>query len=285
MSLGRELIAGLLTAFFSTFILGGSLILSISEGDVATALNNTSTPTATATPLPTTLPGEPTYTPSVTPLPTNTPTIIPPTTCPAPNGWNQITIGAGETLESLAETYHTSTQELSEANCLLGESLPGGAKLYVPPIPATKTPTKIVTPIIPLVCTPRYGWVSYLVKSGDTLFKIASAHGITVAQLQQANCLNTSTIYAGQQLLVPYAIATLTNTATPTPTATAAPPTATKISTATATTVPPTATNTTAPPSPTASASPLPTASPTPTTVPPTATNTPVPTLTSSPGP
>lgn len=278
MNLGRELLTGLLTAFFSTFILGGSLILSISEGDVATALGNTATPTATATPLPTTLPGEPTYTPSVTPLPTQTPTIIPPTTCPAPNGWNQITVGAGETLESLAETYHASTQELSEANCLLGESLPGGAKLYVPPIPATKTPTKIATPYIPPVCTPRYGWVAYLVKPGDTLFKIASAHGITVAQLQQANCLNTSTIYAGQQLLVPYAIATLTNTATPTPTATLAPPTATNLSTATATSAPPTATITTAPPSPTASPS------PTPTTIPPTATNTPVPMLTLSPG-
>ena len=43
----------------------------------------------------------------------------------------------------------------------------------------------------------------YIVQTGDTLWIISQKLGITVALLQQANGLNTTTIYAGQKLTIP----------------------------------------------------------------------------------
>ncbi|ADY26805.1 NLP/P60 protein [Deinococcus proteolyticus MRP] len=43
---------------------------------------------------------------------------------------------------------------------------------------------------------------SYTVKAGDTLYKIAQAHGMGTQQLMQANGLNSTTIEIGQRLQV-----------------------------------------------------------------------------------
>ena len=43
----------------------------------------------------------------------------------------------------------------------------------------------------------------YVVKSGDTLTKIARAHGVTVGQLREANDLRVSRINVGQKLKIP----------------------------------------------------------------------------------
>ena len=54
-------------------------------------------------------------------------------------------------------------------------------------------------------CTPPVDWVIYTVRSGDTLAGIAISHGITVAEIVDANCLDeTAVIYIGQQLYVPF---------------------------------------------------------------------------------
>lgn len=44
---------------------------------------------------------------------------------------------------------------------------------------------------------------SYQVQNGDTLYKIAGKHDITVEELKQANQLTSSTIHAGQILQIP----------------------------------------------------------------------------------
>ncbi|OCS82636.1 3D domain-containing protein [Caryophanon tenue] len=46
---------------------------------------------------------------------------------------------------------------------------------------------------------------TYTVTEGDSLFKIAQKHGITVAKLKTTNNLKSNTIQAGQQLVVPTA--------------------------------------------------------------------------------
>lgn len=43
----------------------------------------------------------------------------------------------------------------------------------------------------------------YVVKAGDSLWKIATQHGISVSELQSANKLTTSLIHPGDRLLVP----------------------------------------------------------------------------------
>lgn len=54
------------------------------------------------------------------------------------------------------------------------------------------------------VCTVRVDWPLYAVKSGDTLFRIASRAGATVDDLVHANCLaDPDRLFSGQRLRVP----------------------------------------------------------------------------------
>ncbi len=102
---------------------------------------------------------------------------------------------------------------------MLAEGLITGSYLYVPslptltPVPARPTAT---------ICRPPYGWVTYLVRPGDTLGRVAALVGMTPASLAAANCLGSSNIYSGQTLAVPYLPAPIYPTATystwPTPT-------------------------------------------------------------------
>jgi LysM repeat protein len=64
-------------------------------------------------------------------------------------------------------------------------------------IPTTTSPTQEE-------CVPPPGWVIYTVRTGDTLYGLSLALGISVNELETANCLtNPSLIYVGQQLYVP----------------------------------------------------------------------------------
>lgn len=118
----------------------------------------------------------------------------------------------------------------------------------------TPSPTRMATAV---PCGPPAGWVTYVVRPGETLFRIALRYGLGTNVLQRANCLGTTSIYAGQVLYVPYVAPQ--STATEPPTATMVPATATSESAS----------------EPPATAEPLPTATPVPPTatdVPPTAT-------------
>jgi hypothetical protein len=230
----RQVVLGVLAALFSSVILLGSLTLSLAEGGKLVALipSRTSTlaPTPTDSPTPpppppTTRPGEPTYTPSPTPLPTATPTDSPTPTllptaanCPQPDNWKSILVPLGATLYSLAEAYEVTPQLMADKNCMLlttGE-LPAGATIYVPR--RSPTPTK-------LACGPYRGWVhGYVIKPGDTLSRLSQIFGVSINQLQVANCLgNSVAIQAGQLFWVPF-IPTPVPTRTPARTPTPIPP-------------------------------------------------------------
>jgi LysM repeat protein len=56
-------------------------------------------------------------------------------------------------------------------------------------------------------CGPYLGWIrSYVVQPGDTLFRIATMHGISVEILQRANCKTRTVIYSGERLWVPFVL-------------------------------------------------------------------------------
>ncbi len=158
---------------------------------------------------------------------------------------------------------------------------------------ATVTETPIPTEV---ECNLPDGWISFVVRSGDTLFSLADFLDVDINQLRQVNCLDSDVLAVGQVIFLPdypvTAIATPTRTptwtatiryytATRTPTFT---PTATRTRIPATNTFTPTFTNTPLPtsthtliPSNTA----LPTATRTETLVPtPTPTNTPIPTAT-----
>lgn len=65
--------------------------------------------------------------------------------------------------------------------------------------PSTPTPS---SPLLP-TCQPPAGWTVYIVRPGDTLYRLALRTGVTALTLAEANCLSTLTIYAGQRLYLP----------------------------------------------------------------------------------
>jgi LysM repeat protein len=196
--------------------------------------------------------------PSATPQPTVT-------LCPPPEGWITITVKEGDTLESLAERYGIAPRKLMQANCLGNRNLISGTAFFVPAPTQQAAPTQEATATSqPVTCgSPPAGWVLYTVQPGDTLYHIGLAHGVTVAQLQSANCLASTTIRSGQTLYVPnvptvtvWSTRTATSTEELEPSATFSPePTDTPLPTATPTTQPtdtpfPTDTPTDEPPPP-----------------------------------
>jgi LysM repeat protein len=202
----RQLGVGVVVAIASVILVIGGIFLAMAETFPSAATPTQIPPTfpeSFPTPTATTIGFPPTDTQTVTPvstLPTMTasPTlgVSPmPASCTPPSGWIRITTAAGDTVYSLAQRYKTTAESLNTANCLTAAELPAGVALYVPPVP-----TVTVVP-----CGPPFGWVrNYIVRPGDTLFRIALSYNITYPQLQRANCMGSSTtIYTGQRLWVP----------------------------------------------------------------------------------
>jgi LysM repeat protein len=200
-----QVVGGILIALVSVGLLFGGLSLSLAEGNMKspTAVGITSTQLSTFSP---TFTLESTVTPTLktfvtesdtdTPLPP-TPTATlppPPTNCPPPAGWVAYFIKPGDTLALLSTRYRVSVASLQQANCLSTSELIPGAIIYVPPSP---TQTRIP-------CGAPAGWILSFVQPGDTLFRLSQAFGVTVTQLQNANCMGSSTLLrVGQSIYVP----------------------------------------------------------------------------------
>jgi LysM repeat protein len=208
MKNSRQVFLGILIALASIGLIIGGFSLSLAEANRTINL----LPTFTLTPSnsPTLQPFTPsvnsptpsfTLTSTVTAalLPTLTPTWTPslpppPTNCPPPWGWLPYYVQAGDTLERIAAYYRSNVSELQQANCLLTTELIPGTVIYVPPLP-TQTP---------LPCGRPYGWIVYYVQPGDTLYHLSQAYGVSVSDLQYANCMGNSTLlHVGQKLYVP----------------------------------------------------------------------------------
>ena len=190
----------------SGFIIGAiSLLLVL--GGISLSLTETSGPSSppTPSPIPTTFAvefsspfptqGIPTIAPTQTPLLAASATQAVQASCTIPSGWTPITVGAGEDLNTIAQRYNTTTDELNQKNCLNFVNPAPGTTIYVPAVP-----TKVV-----VQCFPPGSWVKkHVVRAGENLFRIAISYGITYPQLQAGNCMGTSTtIFVGQLLWVP----------------------------------------------------------------------------------
>ncbi len=140
---------------------------------------------------------------------------------PPPAGWVTYTVQPGETLETIAARAGVAVERVLTVNCLPFSQVVANMQIYLPfaaptntvpaPLP-TAPPTATVGP-----CLPPAAWVIYNVRSGDTLFSLGRAYGVTAFQLQVNNCLPSDRIYAGQRLYVPN-VPTITPPATNIPT-------------------------------------------------------------------
>ncbi len=116
-------------------------------------------PPVDITPTPTLSPTSSVYiTPTPTPVYiTPTPTLSP-TPCEPPVDWQIYVVQRGDTLYSLAWLYDTTVDAIVQANCLTSYAIYVGQNLYLPPLPATPTPTVTHTP----TSTPTVTWTPTL---------------------------------------------------------------------------------------------------------------------------
>ena len=106
------------------------------------------------------------------------------TQSPTSNG--TYTVKSGDTLWSIANANDMTVAQLKQKNDLSNDTIYVGQTLNVS---STKSASTTST-----------ASATYTVKSGDSLWQIASANGTTVNQLKALNNLSSDLIYAGQQL-------------------------------------------------------------------------------------
>ena len=100
-----------------------------------------------------------------------------------PTPSNTYTVKSGDSLYSIAKQYGVTVDALKSANGKTSNLLSIGEVLV---IPTTTTSTR-----------------TYTVKSGDSLWKIATNYGVSVNALKQANGLSSDLLSIGQILVIP----------------------------------------------------------------------------------
>lgn len=129
-------------------------------------------------------------------LPAPGPEIAQPVAVPAVAPPQEYTVLKGDSLSTIAKKFPGVTvKQIQDANPTVQPTkLQIGQKLVIPPPSAAPTVTAPATTM---------GEQTYKVKSGDTLTKIATDHGVTVRALRTANNLTTDKIVVGQELKIP----------------------------------------------------------------------------------
>ena len=99
------------------------------------------------------------------------------------------TVKSGDSLWSIAKKYGISVDELKAANNLTSNVLQIGQKLNIPSLSG--------------ITTKPENYINYTVKSGDSLYSIASKNDLTVQELKNYNNLTSNVLQIGQILKIP----------------------------------------------------------------------------------
>ncbi len=108
-----------------------------------------------------------------------------PYTPPKGSESNYYTVKKGDTLYSIARNYGVSVDSLKSLNNLTSNNLTVGMTLMLPTTPDIPTSEEL-----------------YIVKAGDSLYKIANMFNMTVNELKSLNNLTSNNLSIGQQLKV-----------------------------------------------------------------------------------
>ncbi|NGP88639.1 LysM peptidoglycan-binding domain-containing protein [Fodinibius halophilus] len=106
------------------------------------------------------------------------------------------TVEKQETLFSISKMYNVSIAEIKRWNELSSNNLSVGQKLVIYPSKESDKKRSIV------VEEDTQQNTYYTVKSGDSLYRIAQSHNMSVAELKELNDLSSNTIRIGQKLTV-----------------------------------------------------------------------------------
>jgi LysM repeat protein len=134
-----------------------------------------------------------------------------PVSQPARGDEIRYTVKKGDSLSKIAWRYQVRVAELQETNQISNPAkLRVGQQISLPAHAreragghAEKSGLDAGTPEKAAEGAGTKGGQEYVVKSGDSLSKIASAHGTTVAALRAANHLKGDRILKGQKLVIP----------------------------------------------------------------------------------
>jgi membrane-bound lytic murein transglycosylase D len=103
--------------------------------------------------------------------------------------WRFHKVGAGESVEEIARSYHVSVSEIAAVNRLDSTDDISGVDALIIPVSPVSTPARARTPL-------------YRTKRGDTLVTVADRFGVTVEQLRRWNHLKSSVVQPGRNLYV-----------------------------------------------------------------------------------
>jgi LysM repeat protein len=187
-------------------VVGLFLVVIWFTGDSPPALpaflrSDTETPEPTSTPQPATA----TLEPSLTPEPSETPTPVGPLT---------YVVEEGDSLDSIADQFGVTIDQLIAANNLVDPNNIGAGSQLIIPDPESDLPTE--TPL-PESLVPG-STIEYVVKSGDNLQTIAERFNSTVEDIAEANDLDpTDVLFVGLRLIISVNIVTPVPTDTPSP--------------------------------------------------------------------
>lgn len=111
------------------------------------------------------------------------------------------TIKSGDSLWKIASMYDTTVDTLMSINNLKGTTLTINQQILVPK-----------KKDIDIDINKNDKGIYYTVKSGDTLYKIASSYNVGVDKIKSANKLNSNILQIGQVLLIPVETTDVTET-------------------------------------------------------------------------
>ena len=112
------------------------------------------------------------------------------------------TVKSGDSLGAIAKKHNVTVAKIKEWNKLKSDSIKIGQKLIIyrgGKAPATSSSSK---PSTSSSSTSKQTKITYTVKSGDALGKIAASHGVSVAKLKEWNNLKSDNIIVGQKLTI-----------------------------------------------------------------------------------
>jgi len=112
------------------------------------------------------------------------------------------TVKSGDNLWSVASTYHTTVDNIKTANHLQSDALKIGDKLTIPAASISNNSSNSATN------TSSAGYIGsdkqeiYYVQPGDSLWRIATLHGMTMDEVKALNNNCSENLTIGQKLLV-----------------------------------------------------------------------------------
>jgi LysM repeat protein len=123
---------------------------------------------------------------------------------PPPPSAQEYVIQKGDSFYTIGKKLHVSTKAIQDANPNVNPSkLKIGQKIQIPAAAAAPAAGGVAPGVATIPAATGGGEQPYVVKSGDTLTRIASQHGTTVKALRSANNLKTDKIKVGDKLVIP----------------------------------------------------------------------------------